>query len=107
MGCLAAVYINNQYKLILSMLVFQGVVKFDAVCRGAIQHISLTKNEGVGEGGVGGGGHHIAYTAYRRGEAMAWQMLLWACNPADAALSVSRADKPSLALGYLGRRQTR
>jgi hypothetical protein len=50
MGCLAAVYINNQYRLILSMLVFQGVVKFDAVCRGAIQHISLTKNEGVGEG---------------------------------------------------------
>ena len=59
MGCREAVYINNQYRLILSMLVFQGVVKFDAVCRGAIQHISLTKNEGVGEGGVGGGDSHL------------------------------------------------
>jgi hypothetical protein len=31
------------------MLLFQGVVKFDAVYKRAIQHISLTKNEGVGE----------------------------------------------------------
>jgi hypothetical protein len=52
-GMLFHIYINNQYTLLPPMLVLPEVTNFDAVCRGAIQHISLTKNKGVAESPMG------------------------------------------------------